>query len=202
MSRSRHDTPAPPESWLPFMTGLRAFVAAKVPYQEVDDVTQEVLLRIHRSSSNLRDEERTESWIFTIARRAIADFYRKRRPAQSSFGQSFGEGVHEPVQSSTPSPRGFASFAGDHSVHEEVLSWLRPTVEELPAPYRDALVAADFDGVPQKELAERLGLSLSGAKSRVQRARKLLAEALRRCCQVEMGTDGRVSDFRRKDCDC
>jgi RNA polymerase sigma-70 factor (ECF subfamily) len=63
--------------------------------------------------------------------------------------------------------RGFASFGGDHSVHEEVLSWLRPMAEELPEKYRQALVLADFEGLTQRQVAESLDLSLSGAKSRV-----------------------------------
>lgn len=75
-------------------------------------------------------------------------------------------------------------------------------VEELPHPYRHALLSTDFGEQTQAQLAQELGISLSGAKSRVQRARKMLGEALRRCCEVEIGGDGRVSDFRRKDCRC
>ncbi len=208
------DTTAVADHWAPFVAGLRAFVARRVPPQEADDVTQDVLLRLHQGASGLRDADRAESWVYGIARRAIADFYRgRRRPEERAGGldadevpdargpapgSALGSG-HAPPD--TP-PRGFASFPGDHSVHEEVLTWLRPMADELPPKYRDPLLLADFDGRPQREVAERLGLSLSGAKSRVQRARKLLGEHLRRCCELELDPDGEVIDFRRRECDC
>ena len=93
------------------------------------------------------------------------------------------------------------SLAGDtdpKDVHEEVLSWLEPMIEELPPKYRQALRLADVEGVPQRVVADRLGLSLSGAKSRVQRARVQLGELLDECCQVELGADGRVVESRRR----
>lgn len=213
-----NDTVAAAGHWAPFVEGLRAFVARRVPAQDAEDVTQDVLLRLHQGASGLRDAERAESWVYGIARRAIADFYRGRRPPEERAGGLDAEEVPDargpargpaggPARGSNSAPpgrplRGFASFPGDHSVHEEVLTWLRPMAEELPSKYRDPLLLADFDGRPQREVAERLGLSLSGAKSRVQRARKLLGEHLRRCCELELDPDGEVIDFRRRQCDC
>jgi len=40
----------------------------------------------------------------------------------------------------------------------------------LPGPYREALILTEYQGLTQKEMAERLGISLSGVRSRVQRA--------------------------------
>lgn len=183
-------------SWEPFLDGLRAFVARRVPRQDSDDVTQEVLLRLHQGRSSLRQPARAEGWIYGIARRTIADFYR-RRPALEATGSEAPEPPAEATEA-----RGFATFAGDHGPHEEVLSWLRPMVDELPDLYREALLAADFEGKTQRQIAEELGMSLSGVKSRVQRARAMLGENLHRCCEVALGDDGRVVDFYRRSCDC
>lgn len=49
--------------------------------------------------------------------------------------------------------------------------------------------------MPQAEIAARAGLSLSGAKSRVQRARTMLREVLLQCCRVEVGKRGGVVDY-------
>lgn len=62
-------------------------------------------------------------------------------------------------------------------------------VERLPDGYRRAVELSAFEGLTQRETAGRLGLTLSGAKSRVQRARKMLAAMLRECCRLEF--DGR-----------
>ena len=163
---------------------------------DAEDVTQDVLLRLHQRSAELRDAERAEAWVFAIARHAIADYYRAKS-RQPSIEETTEE-LADPEVAGLP---GFASFEGDHSIHEEVLSWLRPLVDGLPDKYREALLLADFEHLPQKNVAERLGLSLSGAKSRVQRARTMLGELLGLCCDVELGSDGKAVDFKRN-CDC
>lgn len=185
--------------WLPFVDGLRAFVARRVPEADVDDVAQEVFLRLHRASDRLATVERPEAWVYGVARHAIADHFRH---TYGPDGSRNAEPVEEDqlVAEAPPEP-GFDSFDGDHGVHEEVLSWLRPLAEWLPDGYRQALVMADFEDRTQAEVAEELGLSLSGAKSRVQRARRMLGEDLRRCCEVVLGPEGRVVEFRRREPD-
>ncbi|MEM7481261.1 MAG: sigma-70 family RNA polymerase sigma factor [Acidobacteriota bacterium] len=190
-------TPPDEASWQPFVAGLRRFVAGRVPALDAEDVAQEVLLRLHQRAHTLRDTARAEAWVYGVARRVIADHYRARKVPLSE-GEDL-ERLELPLPADAPS---LASFEGDHSVHEEVLTWLRPLAEELPEKYRRALVLADFEGRTQREVAAELGLSLSGAKSRVQRARSMLGDALARCCQVEMGPDGRAVDFLRRECAC
>jgi RNA polymerase sigma-70 factor (ECF subfamily) len=56
----------------------------------------------------------------------------------------------------------------------------------LPEPYSQALILTEYEGLSQKEMAERLGISFSGAKSRVQRARRKLRDLLLQCCHFEL----------------
>ena len=177
--------------------GLSRFVAGRVPRDDAEDVTQEVLLRLHQHVLELKDESRAEAWVFSIARHVIADFYRTRQRTPDTTNDTEVE-IADPTAEER---RGLATFEGDHSTHEEVLSWLRPLADGLPDQYREALLLADFERLPQKEIAERLGLSLSGAKSRVQRARVMLGELLALCCEVELGADGKAVDFKRN-CGC
>jgi RNA polymerase sigma-70 factor (ECF subfamily) len=73
--------------------------------------------------------------------------------------------------------------------------WLRATIETLPEEYADALRRVELEGQSQKDAARELGLSYSGMKSRVQRGRALLQQALLRCCAVERDVRGRVIDW-------
>jgi len=68
-------------------------------------------------------------------------------------------------------------------------------VQLLPPPYRDALTLVEFEGVPQVEVASRLGISVSGMKSRVQRGRSMLRDGLLACCDVSRSATGGVLDF-------
>ncbi len=68
-------------------------------------------------------------------------------------------------------------------------------LSELSPEDREAITLCDLEGLPQDEYARRKGLSLPGAKSRVQRARKRLRERLTQGCQVRLDAAGQVSDF-------
>ena len=65
-------------------------------------------------------------------------------------------------------------------------------VRSLPDGYREAVQLAEVEGLPQQAVADRLGLSLSGAKSRIQRGRAMLKDVLQRCCSFELDVRGRV----------
>ena len=136
--------------WHDFADRLRLFVAGRVPAQDADDVAQDVMLRVQKGIMSLRDEDRAESWVYGIARRTIADYFRARGTRRSVETESEGEAV--------------ADLPGetlDADVHEQVLTWLRPFADDLPDGYREALLMADFDGKPQQSVAYALGLSLS-----------------------------------------
>jgi RNA polymerase sigma-70 factor (ECF subfamily) len=183
-------------AWRPFVDGLRAFIGRRVPEASNEDVLQETLVRLHESADTLRDADRIESWVFTIARRTIADFYRQRDRQPPEEPLDAADGV--PREASFTEEEAGADYDGPHDVHEEVLSWLRPFAKQLDEMYRRPLLMADFQGYTQKEVADELGLSLSGAKSRIQRARAKVGARLKQCCDVEFGPDGRARAFRRR----
>ncbi len=70
-----------------------------------------------------------------------------------------------------------------------------PLLDELPVQSREAVRLAELEGVTQREVAARMGLSVSGAKSWVQRGRNMLREVLLQCCRVELDRRGGVVDF-------
>jgi len=76
-----------------------------------------------------------------------------------------------------------------------LLPCILPLVERLPWPYRQALLLTEYEGLTQKELGQRLGLSLSGAKSRVQRARDQFRDLLLECCHFEFDRRGTIIDY-------
>jgi RNA polymerase sigma-70 factor (ECF subfamily) len=187
----------PHSLWLDLDRQVRAFVARRIPPADAADVAQDVLLRLSASSERLAQADNAGAWALGVARHTVADFYRARGRMPLTQPK-----VEEASDGALPGEH-LADYAGTHSVHEEVLTWLRPMAESLPAHYADALIRADFEGQPQHEIADALGLSLSGAKSRVQRARVLLGEAVRACCDVSFGPEGRAQSFeRRRQPDC
>lgn len=179
-------------AWRRSKDALYRYLRTRLPSDaDAEDALQDVFLRLHKGADRLAEADNAEAWAFTVARRAVADFYRARERRPDTASEDAGG---EPAVE--PEAPNLAPYRGEHDVHEEVLSWLVPMVEALPEGYREAVRLADVEGLTQQEVAERLGLSLSGAKSRVQRGRALLGDVLRACCEIEFGRDGRAVEYR------
>ena len=82
----------------------------------------------------------------------------------------------------------------------ELSKCMMPMIETLPVKYREALVLADLKGMSQKQLAEHLDISYSGAKSRVQRAREKLKQAFVTCCEISSDSYGNIIEYRQRQC--
>lgn len=178
--------------WQQFSDQVQRFIRSKVSDDEqAKDILQDIFLRIHQGIHKLEHEDRVQSWIFGITRRALADHYRrKERDKERPVGDEFEEGIEDPVLD-------LNDFDGLHNVHEEVLSWLIPMIDELPKKYGKPLKMADVEGKTQQEIADHFELSLSGAKSRIQRARQKLGAVLAACCEVEFGKEGRAVAYHK-----
>ena len=170
--------------WDDFGKGLLKFIRKRVSNDSAaEDLLQEVFLRIHTRIGTLQDQSKVESWIFQIARNAIIDHYRRR---------------HDSALVSETIPH---AILPDEPDAAESLS-LREMIETLPEPYRQALLLTEYSGLTQAELATELGISLSGAKSRVQRARAKIKDALLTCCHFELDRYGHVIDYWEHCCCC
>lgn len=185
--------------WKKFSDHIRAFVRSKVSSDDVaEDIVQDIFIRIHQGLDGLEHEERLQSWVFGIARRAMADYYRKEGRKRIEPSETIGTETESEPEKETDIDN-LTDYEGSHSVHEEVLSWLIPMIDELPEKYRAPLKMADVEGKTQQEVADKLGLSLSGAKSRVQRGRKKLGRVLADCCEIEFGSEGRAVAYRKRE---
>jgi RNA polymerase sigma-70 factor (ECF subfamily) len=140
------------------------------------DILQDVFVKIQKRLGQLQDPAKLEGWIYLIARNAIIDYYRTRK---------------ETVEVPDTLPAEPDSHDGEV---EELKAAFRRMIYNLPEPYREAVVLTEFDGLTQQALADRLGISLSGAKSRVQRGRSQLKQMLDECCTFEFDQRGKVID--------
>jgi RNA polymerase sigma-70 factor, ECF subfamily len=147
-----------------------------------DDLLQEVFLRIHKNIDSLKDVRETQSWIYRIARNVAIDHHRasKREPTE----------LTEDLQIATPGTSRPESGELDLSV--------KRMIEQLPEPYREALLLTTYSGLKQHELAGRAEISLPAAKSRVQRGRKLLKQMLLDCCHFEFDRYGTLLSYEAK----
>lgn len=171
-----------------FKETLRHYIARRV-YNEHDaeDILQEVFLKAYSNIGFLKDKSKLQAWLFQIARNTIIDYYRRQKTGAKISGFP-GDSITEP--------------AAAIDENQNIIPCLRSMIGFLPEKYRQAIVLSEFEGLTQRELAEKTGLSLSGAKSRVQRARKELKGLLTDCCQFEFDRLGNILDYRHKGKSC
>jgi RNA polymerase sigma-70 factor (ECF subfamily) len=173
------------EIWQQVRDGLRAFIAKRVANDaEAEDILQEVFLRIHRRLDSVNDPRRIVSWVYQITRNAIIDHYRATGKRLEQPAGLAGELEALPASASHNER---AEDSGQRRT--ELAGCLRPMIAQLSEDYREAVTLVELDGLTQQEAAKRMGLSLSGMKSRVQRGRRQLKRMLDDCCLIQL--DGR-----------
>jgi RNA polymerase sigma-70 factor, ECF subfamily len=157
-------------------------VARRVRPQDAEDVTQDALLRLHRSATSLKDEDALEAWMYRIARNTIIDHHRRAAVRPDPIDPDDVAAL--PATEADAEPDAGASLA----------ACLAPLLARVPDDYRQALELTDLGGMTQDEAAAQLGLSTSGMKSRVQRGRPMLRTEVGRCCRVELDVRGALAD--------
>ena len=180
--------------WQDLREPLAGFVARRVADpQDAEDVLQEVLLRIHRHSDELADDDRVMAWVHAIARNAIVDHYR-RRAARPELPAGATLEFHD-LSPGSDDPDADA-------LRQELSACLRPLLERLPDKLRQALILTELDGLSQVDAALRLGISVSGMKARVQRGRAQLRSLLLECCHVELDRRGGIAAYSARSGSC
>jgi len=160
---------------------LTAYLARRAPTVDIaEDLAQETVSRALAAATSVREPERLDAWLHRIADRLIADHYRRSR-AELPLSDAISSAL------AAPDPT-----AASTTPHADLSACVRPLLASLPAAQRDALALADLDGLSQQAVADRLGLSLSGAKSRIQRGRVALRRRFEDCCAIETNRAGIV----------
>lgn len=168
--------------WQNHKAQLRSYVSKRIDDADaVDDILQDVYIKASSNLHQLKSKGSLKGWLYRIAHNTIMDFYRGR--------QDFEVLPDDLVAQEQESGK---------QAREELAQCLRPLIDELPEKYGLPLRLAELEGVSQQDIADQLGLSLSGAKSRVQRGRVKFREQMMACCDIEMDQHG-ISDFSPKD---
>jgi RNA polymerase sigma-70 factor (ECF subfamily) len=170
--------------WRDYHSELLGFIRRRVGEADLaEDILQDVFVKAHSRLGTLADANRIQSWLYQIARNTIIDYHRVRKSA-------------EPLPDEIVQPE-----HNDDEEWQELGKCLLSMIERLPEGYREAILLSEIDDLPLKEVAQRLNLSLPGAKSRVQRGRERLKRLFLDCCHFEFDCRGMPIDWSpREDC--
>jgi RNA polymerase sigma-70 factor (ECF subfamily) len=164
---------------------LLGYVQRKIRSREdAEDVLQNVFIKISANVGGLTDEIKLKSWLFTVTRNAIIDYYRanasNKRIAVNEEIDDDTEEVHDPDPT-----KGL----------EQCVSTM---IALLPEEYRQIIIDAEIKGVKQKDLAARYHMAYPSMRSRVQRGSERLKQLFYNCCHIETDRRGNVIDAQGK----
>ena len=143
---------------------VRGYISARVQRRaDVEDLCADVFEKVYRKSAAYDPSKAALStWIFTITRNTVIDYYRKSRP------------MDEPDENLASD-----DTVDEHLLNEETLSELAAALKKLPQEQQDIIVLMYYDGKPMTEIAMMMHLSYGVVKLRHQKALATLREAMR-----------------------
>ena len=163
--------------WGELNADLERYICTKVNHQDhCNDILQDVYLKMVANVDKIKSVDNVKAYLLRISANTIADHYRSKKITEGAADIDHPEiSLNECCQSTGISDR-----------------FLKQAISELPYKYRDALIKTDLEGMSQKEYADSLSISVSGAKSRVQRARMKLKDLILKCCDYQFDKYGHI----------
>lgn len=169
--------------WNNYQQQLFSFIQSRVKdTTSAKDILQNVFTKIHEKLDAIKEEEKLQSWVYQIARNSIVDFYRSQKNLSD-----LDESISIEMETKEEVTQGIAES-------------IRFFIHQLDEPYRESLILAELEAIPQKNIAENLGIPYTTVKSRVQRGREQVKKMMLDCCLYEFDRRGNVIDYECKHC--
>ncbi len=162
--------------WLDLHQELEQFIAYKVKDTGTSkDILQDVFIKIQTNINQLNNPQKLTSWVYQITRHEIINYFRQKKKYESieTVELTFEE---EPE-------------------YQKLAECINTKIAQLPNEYREAFILTTVEAYSQKKLSEQLGISYSGTKSRVQRAKDKLKTLVSDCENVETNEKGEIIGY-------
>lgn len=154
-----------------FKVRMHAFIKRKIKNHELaEEINAQVLQKLLNACCSGIAIKNVASWMYRVTYHTLLDELKK---------QDRYESIDQDLETEEAD-----------KVYKELTEFVEPLIGFLPEKFAIPLIMADIEGIKQQEIADRLGLSLSGAKSRIQKARELLKEEINTCFHLDQKNPG------------
>lgn len=156
-----------------FYDSLFSFALGKVGNKEAaEDIVQEVMYRFSKAYQDNVNIQHIRGWLYQTTKYVIADYFRGTNIPFEELGVYNDPDMENTIEADLQN------------------ECIRNLIKMLPKDYSEPLYLSDIENIPQKDIADRLGLKLSAAKMRIQRARKMLHGLFLDCCNIILDRNG------------
>jgi RNA polymerase sigma-70 factor, ECF subfamily len=164
-------------SWRAHENELRNYLQHRVSDRHLaEDLLQDVFVKAMRQGSGFCELDNPRAWLYQVARNALVDYQRLHRETIE-----LPDEIPQPVEQTDPVVA--------------LSACVGRVLTELSPEDRDIIEQCDLNGMKQKDYADTHGLSLSGVKSRLLRARQRMRDTLSANCKVQFDAQGKVESY-------
>ena len=169
--------------WKLHADDIKYFIFSKVKDEVItEDLLQETFIKVHTKLNTLKEEDKLKSWVFSIARYTVLDYFRSKKIVYETTEEDF-------------------VFEEQKLEHTEA-DCLPGIIKSLPTKYRDPLFLSDIKGLKQQQIANQLNLALPTVKSQIQRGRKMIVQGFVDCCDFVINDQGFLVGEVKDKADC
>lgn len=167
IDRHRHGDPEVFEEIYEEYSGMVFNLALRLSgnIEDAADLTQETFLKVHRYLAGFRGRSSLKTWIYQVALNCCRSRFRRRAARRRAGGQSFEPIDDLPDTDRTPEENAIARSEGE---------MVTVALQQIPSPYREAVVLRDLEGLSYQEIARILRTRLGTVRSRIARGRDRL----------------------------
>jgi RNA polymerase sigma-70 factor (ECF subfamily) len=171
-----------------FHSELLNYIKSKVRSREdAEDILQNVFVKMSSGIDKLDEDVKIKSWIFTVTRNTIIDYYRvnaskKKLAIRDELNDEIAEA--EEIDQTKGLDQCMSSM-----------------IRLLPDEYREIIIESEINGIKQKDLAEKHRIAYPSMRSKVQRGRERLKQLFYNCCHIQTDKLGNVIEAQGKS-DC
>jgi RNA polymerase sigma-70 factor (ECF subfamily) len=149
--------------------------------EDAEEVTQDVLLKVHRKIDAFRGDAALSSWIYRITFNTAMSRLRQNRAARAAAQER--DRVEALLETggqarTLAEPADWSRMPDEHVMRAQLREALAAAVRELPEIYRAPVVLRDIEGLTTEEASSRLKVKDQTLKSRLHRGRLMLREKL------------------------
>ena len=147
--------------------------------EDAEDILQEVLYQFLKGFSDIRSTERITSWLFTVTRNKITDYFRKKKPVPLSDSQVMGnddDGTALMLEDILPA---LTRDPEDEMMREWIWNAIEQALDEMPGEQRDVFIWNEFEDRSFREIAEMTGEGINTLLSRKRYAILFLRSKLK-----------------------
>jgi RNA polymerase sigma-70 factor (ECF subfamily) len=139
-------------------------------YDEAEDLTQEIFLRVFRSLNTFDRRANFQTWLISVSRNFCIDRYRSGRRDREVFAREVDPSTLQ-AETTEPSPHARVEL-------QDRVALLREALRALSPPLRSAVLLRDIHELSYQEIADQLGVAEGTVKSRINRGRAELARQI------------------------